>query len=163
MEQGHRLSLVKRYEDAIIDHHSTEYEKLTLEHLQVFWPDGAPVWINYKRNFLGQFAPKRTREKCIRRTTVVSNPCPLCRLKSEKKYTLVYTDVGLLSQFICPHTGLVLEVHKTGVCRRQQKLLLKTIEEAKDKGLLPFKIPGPRDPPRRFKAAGVPFSVRNKT
>ncbi|CAH3169118.1 unnamed protein product [Porites lobata] len=163
MDQQHRLSLVKRYEDGIIDHHSTEYEKLTLEHFQVFWPDGAPIWINYRRNFLGQFAPKRTRERCIRRTVVCSNPCPLCQLKAKKNYDLVYTDVGLLSQFISPYTGLVLEVQKTGVCRRQQKLLLKAIEEAKDKGVLPFTVPGPRDPPRRFKPAGVPFSVRNKT
>jgi len=27
---------------------------------------------------------------------------------------LVYTDVGLLSQFICPHTGIILETIKTG-------------------------------------------------
>lgn len=30
-------------------------------------------------------------------------------------------------------------------------------------GLLPFTVPGPRDPPKHFKAAGVPFSIRNKT
>jgi len=27
MDQEHRLSLVKKYEDGIIDHHSAEYEK----------------------------------------------------------------------------------------------------------------------------------------
>ena len=31
MDQQHRLSLVKRYEDGIIDHHSTEYEKCVTE------------------------------------------------------------------------------------------------------------------------------------
>ncbi|XP_068695027.1 uncharacterized protein [Montipora foliosa] len=163
MDQGQRLSLGKKYENGIIDHHSGNYEKLTLEHFQVFWPDGTPIWKNYRRNFLGQFAPKKTREKCIRRSTVASNPCPLCRLKAEKNYALVYSDVGLLSQFICQHSGLVLEVQKTGVCRQQQKRLEKAVREARDKGLIPFTIPGPRDPPRHFKAAGVPFSVRNKT
>ncbi|XP_029195586.2 uncharacterized protein LOC114961147 isoform X1 [Acropora millepora] len=163
MDQEQRLALVQKYEKGVIYRHVEDYEKLTLEHFQVFWPGGIPIWTSYRRNFLGQFAPKKTRQKCIRGSTVVSNPCPLCKLKSEKNYTLLYTDVGLLSQFICPHTGLILEVHKTGVCQRQQKVLEKAISEARDKGLLPFTVPGPRDPPKHFKAAGVPFSIRNKT
>ncbi|KAK2567158.1 28S ribosomal protein S18b [Acropora cervicornis] len=157
MDQEQRLALVQKYEKGVIYRHVEDYEKLTLEHFQVFWPGGIPIWTSYRRNFLGQFAPKKTRQKCIvikivlkptllqRGSTVVSNPCPLCKLKSEKNYTLLYT------------------VSITCVCQRQQKVLEKAISEARDKGLLPFTVPGPRDPPKHFKAAGVPFSIRNKT
>ncbi|KAJ7378165.1 hypothetical protein OS493_024830 [Desmophyllum pertusum] len=56
MEQKTRNTLVKKYEEGIID--SAEYEKLTLDHFQVFWPGGKPIWINYRRNFKGQFPPE---------------------------------------------------------------------------------------------------------
>ncbi|KAL9989492.1 hypothetical protein ACROYT_G004051 [Oculina patagonica] len=162
MEQSRRNTLAKKFDEGIIDLHSTEYDKLTLEHFQVFWPDGKPIWTNYRRNFKGQFPPQRTRRNCFRGTNICSNPCPICRLIAEKNYELVYTDVGLLSQFICPHTGMVLETAKTGVCQKQQKLLIKAIQEAQDKGLLPFTIPGPRDPPRVFQPVGVPSMFKNR-
>jgi len=162
MEQSTRRTLVKLIDDGIIDQDSTDYDKLTLDHFQVFWPDGKPIWTNYRRNFKGQFPPQKTRRTCFKGTSVCSNPCPICRLIVEKNYELVYTDVGLLSQFVCPHTGMILETIKTGVCQKKQKLLIKAIQEARDKGLLPFTVPGPRDPPRVFQPVGVPSMFKNR-
>lgn len=155
-----RNSLVSKIEVAIIDPYSTD--KLTLEHFQVFWPGGKPIWTSFRRNFKGQFPPQKTRRNCFAGTKVCSNPCPICQLKAGRRYDLVYTDVGLLSQFICPHTGMILQTSKTGVCQKQHKLLTKAIIEARDKGLIPFTVPGPRDPPRAFQAVGVPSMFKNR-
>lgn len=73
-----------------------------------------------------------------------------------------FQDVGLLSQFICPHTEKILETIKTGVCQKQHKLLTKAIIEARDKGLIPYMIPGPRDPLRVFQPVGVPSMFKNR-
>lgn len=42
-----------------------------------FFKDGAPIWINYRRNFLGQFAPKVI--KYIFYLSLVLVFCHLCR------------------------------------------------------------------------------------
>lgn len=155
-----RNKLVDKFELGIIDPHSAD--KLTLEHFQVFWPGGRPIWTTFRRNFKGQFPPQKTRRNCFAGIKVCSNPCPICRLKAEKNYEVVYTDVGLLSQFMCPHTGMILPTIKTGVCQKQHKLLTKAILEAQHKGLIPFTVPGPRDPPRVFQPVGVPSMFKNR-
>ncbi|XP_058965350.2 uncharacterized protein [Pocillopora verrucosa] len=160
MSSAMRNYLVGKIEGGIIDPDSTD--KLTLEHFQVFWPRGKPIWTNFQRNFKGQFPPQKTRRNCFAGTKVCSNPCPICQLKAERNYELVYTDVGLLSQFICPHTEKILETIKTGVCQKQHKLLTKAIIEARDKGLIPYMIPGPRDPLRVFQPVGVPSMFKNR-
>ncbi|ODN06457.1 28S ribosomal protein S18b, mitochondrial [Orchesella cincta] len=99
----------------------------------------APVWVPYRRNFPGQFAPKKTRKTCIRQDKLsTGNPCPICR----DEYLVVdYRNVGLLKQFISPFNGEVLGWDKTGVCRRRQEQLLIAIDKAKDYGLITFDVP----------------------
>lgn len=125
-----------------------------------------PIWAYYRRNFKGQKPPMRTRKKCIRgrgESQVVSgNPCPICRLYLAAGYELDYKDIDLLSQFISPHTGEVFEATKTGVCRVQQENIIKAIQTAKDYGLLPYSIPGPRSIAKRLGQADIPRNVRLK-
>ncbi|XP_074654795.1 small ribosomal subunit protein mS40-like [Tubulanus polymorphus] len=74
-----------------------------------------PVWTKYKRNFKGQYQPKKTRKQCI--------------------------NVNLLKQFIDPHSGLELSPLKTGVCRKQLMNLQIAIEQAYDYGYLDMPLP----------------------
>ncbi|XP_028394852.1 uncharacterized protein LOC114518995 [Dendronephthya gigantea] len=125
-----------------------------------------PIWAYYRRNFKGQKPPMRTRKKCIRGTgesqIVSGNPCPVCRLQLAGQYQLNYKDIDLLSQFISPHTGEIFEASKTGVCRYQQNNLKTAIQTAKDYGLLPYSIPGPRSIEKPVKSAEIPVNVRLK-
>eukprot|EP00058_Branchiostoma_floridae_P008218 XP_002593706.1 hypothetical protein BRAFLDRAFT_117250 [Branchiostoma floridae] len=50
-------------------------------------------------------------------------------------------NVELLQHFICPHTGEMHNVLRTGVCQKKHRLLIKEIEKAKDHGLLSFTVP----------------------
>ncbi|ETE70563.1 28S ribosomal protein S18b, mitochondrial, partial [Ophiophagus hannah] len=74
-----------------------------------------PVWFGYRRNFKGQIPPQRTRKMCI--------------------------NVKLLEQFICPHSNIILDPSHTGVCRNKYQELVKAIDQAQDKGLLPVSTP----------------------
>ncbi|CAN7993410.1 unnamed protein product [Ixodes hexagonus] len=98
-----------------------------------------PVWTSYRRNFKGQFPPRKTRETCIRGGEIrTGNPCPICR----DEYLVVHhTNVKLLQQFISPYTGEVLQPYKTGVCRNKQFQLDLAILKAKDLGLLKYQVP----------------------
>jgi small subunit ribosomal protein S18b, mitochondrial len=62
-----------------------------------------PVWVPYRRNFKGPFAPSKTRKTCIRNNTIsTGNPCPICR---DEYLVLDHRNVELLKQFISEHTG----------------------------------------------------------
>ncbi|XP_046445522.1 28S ribosomal protein S18b, mitochondrial-like [Daphnia pulex] len=99
---------------------------------------GDPVWVRYRRNFKGQFAP-RTRKTCIRQEKLATgNPCPICR---DEYLILDYRNVELLKQFISPFNGAILPTEKTGLCQTKQRELLVAILKAKDYGLITFDVP----------------------
>ncbi|CAH1271457.1 MRPS18B [Branchiostoma lanceolatum] len=100
---------------------------------------GKEVWWDYVRNHKGSVPPQKTRKTCIRaRRISTGNPCPICR---DQNLVVDYRNVELLQHFICPHTGEMENVLRTGVCQKKHKLLIKEIEKAKDHGLLPFAVP----------------------
>ncbi|KAK8760921.1 uncharacterized protein LOC144115245 isoform X2 [Amblyomma americanum] len=98
-----------------------------------------PVWTMYRRNFKGQFPPKKTRRNCVKKGMIATgNPCPLCR----DEYLVVHhTNTKLLTQFISTHTGETLKPNKTGLCRRKQFELDLAILKAKDLGLIKYQVP----------------------
>ncbi|XP_031569686.1 uncharacterized protein LOC116304154 [Actinia tenebrosa] len=164
---GSRFSQIDENEDEEKASNSTDkLKKLTLDDIVLQWPEQKPVWLGYRRNHKGQMPPKRTRLRCttVSKKLLTQNPCPVCRVRVEKNYELDSKDVVFLSQFLNPHTSEVLDTKQTGVCRQQQKKLINMIEKSKDQGYMPFTIPGPRDPPKKFKPAGIPApNIRNKT
>ncbi|KAM4539042.1 small ribosomal subunit protein mS40 isoform 2-T2 [Odontesthes bonariensis] len=96
------------------------------------------VWANYRRNHKGAIPPQKTRKTCIRGNQTCGNPCPICR---DPNVIIHHQNVKLLQQFISPHTGMVYDPTRTGVCMKQQKRLHEAINTARDHGLLPFQIP----------------------
>ncbi|KAF5909102.1 28S ribosomal protein S18b, mitochondrial, partial [Clarias magur] len=88
-----------------------------------------PVWADYRRNHKGGIPPQKTRKTCIRGDKICGNPCPICR---DPNIIIHYQNINLLQQFISPHTGMVYDPTRTGVCMKQQKLLNKAIETARD-------------------------------
>ncbi|XP_064091236.1 small ribosomal subunit protein mS40-like [Macrobrachium nipponense] len=98
-----------------------------------------PVWKKYRRNFKGQFAPKKTRKTCIRKNQIsTGSPCPICR----DEYLVVhYQNVELLKQFISPYTGAILPDSKTNICQKRLRELRVAVEKARDFGLLTFDVP----------------------
>uniref|UniRef100_A0A672KCY3 Small ribosomal subunit protein mS40 n=1 Tax=Sinocyclocheilus grahami TaxID=75366 RepID=A0A672KCY3_SINGR len=90
-----------------------------------------PVWSNYRRNHKGGVPPQKTRKTCIRGDKICGNPCPICR---DPNIIVHYKNVNLLQQFISPQTGIVHDPTRTGACMKQQKLLNKAIETARDCG-----------------------------
>lgn len=102
----------------------------------------SPVWKLYKRNFKGQYIPRKTRKTCIRGGQVTTgNPCPICR---DEYLVLDYRNVKLLKQFISPFNGETLSFDITSICQKQHKTLLVALMKAKDCGLITF------DPPHRI-------------
>ncbi|XP_063902100.1 small ribosomal subunit protein mS40 [Zophobas morio] len=98
-----------------------------------------PVWVLYRRNHKGSIPPKKTRKTCIRQGQIsCGNPCPICR---DEYLVLSESNVELLKQFICPHTGSILSYSKTGLCQRKHQELLINIKRAFDSGMLTFDIP----------------------
>ncbi|XP_068455203.1 small ribosomal subunit protein mS40 [Clinocottus analis] len=97
-----------------------------------------PVWESYRRNHKGGIPPQKTRKTCIRGDKICGNPCPVCR---DPNIIIHHQNVKLLQQFISPHTGMVLDPTRTGVCMKQQKKLHEAINTAKNHGFLPFQIP----------------------
>ncbi|KAL7830243.1 hypothetical protein SRHO_G00313700 [Serrasalmus rhombeus] len=97
-----------------------------------------PVWSDYRRNHKGGIPPQTTRKTCIRGDKICGNPCPICR---DPNIIIHYQNVNLLQQFVSPYTGLVYDPTRTGVCIKQQKLLNKAIETARDHGLISFQLP----------------------
>ncbi|XP_063289308.1 small ribosomal subunit protein mS40 [Pelobates fuscus] len=128
--QSDPFDAVARYKDQPWEYLISE------EYLQRY--GNKPVWADYRRNHKGPIPPQKTRKMCIRGGKVCGNPCPICR---DQKLSVIYRNVKLLQQFLCPHTGIVLDPTKTGVCMKQQKVLIKVITEAQDHGLLPVKMP----------------------
>ncbi|EFX62848.1 hypothetical protein DAPPUDRAFT_67655, partial [Daphnia pulex] len=97
-----------------------------------------PVWVRYRRNFKGQFAPK-TRKTCIRQEKLsTGNPCPICR---DEYLILDCRNVVLLRQFISPFNGAILPTEKTGLCQHKHRELVVAIMKAKDYGLIKFDVP----------------------
>ncbi|XP_043477107.1 uncharacterized protein LOC122508075 [Leptopilina heterotoma] len=100
-----------------------------------------PIWKLYRRNFKGQFAPRKTRKTCIRGGVVsTGNPCPICR---DEYLVLDYKNRKLLNQFISPYNGETLSYRVTNICQKQHKNLLVAIKIAKDRGIVTY------DPPHR--------------
>ncbi|XP_028396163.1 uncharacterized protein LOC114520141 [Dendronephthya gigantea] len=62
--------------------------------------------------------------------------CPIC----SRNLKFTYKDVLLLAQFISPE-GHILNRRVTGVCRKQQRKLEKSIEISRRMGLIPRKPP----------------------
>ncbi|XP_035683484.1 28S ribosomal protein S18b, mitochondrial-like [Branchiostoma floridae] len=94
--------------------------------------NGREVWWDYVRNHKGSVPPQKTRKTCIRaRRIATGNPCPICR---DQNLVVDYRNVELLQHFICPHTGEMHNVLRTGVCQKKHRLLIKEIEKAKDHG-----------------------------
>ncbi|KAF7686177.1 28S ribosomal protein S18b, mitochondrial [Silurus meridionalis] len=96
------------------------------------------VWSDYRRNHKGGIPPQKTRKTCIRGEKICGNPCPICR---DQNIIIHYQNVKLLQQFISPHTGMLYDSTRTGVCRKQQKQLAIAIETARDHGLIPTQLP----------------------
>ncbi|XP_051776657.1 28S ribosomal protein S18b, mitochondrial isoform X3 [Erpetoichthys calabaricus] len=97
-----------------------------------------PIWADYRRNHKGGIPPQKTRKTCIRGNKISGNPCPVCR---DPKIIVDYRNIKLLDQFISSHTGVVHDTTKTGLCRKQQKSLVKEIEKARGHGLIPYQVP----------------------
>ncbi|XP_054718419.1 28S ribosomal protein S18b, mitochondrial-like [Uloborus diversus] len=98
-----------------------------------------PVWVKYRRNFRGQFTPRKTRETCIRGGQIMTgSPCPICR---DEYLVLHYTNIDLLKQFIHPYTGEILSTRKTHVCQKRLLELEIAVKIARDHGLLTFEVP----------------------
>ncbi|KAG8448688.1 hypothetical protein GDO86_015676 [Hymenochirus boettgeri] len=119
-----------RYKDQPWEYMNSE------EYLQLYGQKS--VWTDYRRNHKGSIPPQKTRKTCKRGEKICGNPCPICR---DPKLSLDYRNVKLLQQFICPYTGIVYDPTMTGVCMKQQKVLMKAIMEAKDHGYLSLYIP----------------------
>ncbi|CAI9728888.1 ribosomal S18b, mitochondrial-like [Octopus vulgaris] len=96
------------------------------------------VWELYRRNFKGQYPPP-TRKKCIRAEYIATgNPCPICR---DEFLVLHHTNVKLLQQFICPHSGEILPSIKTGICQQTFRTLQIEVAIAIDLGLIEMMVP----------------------
>lgn len=64
-----------------------------------------PVWVMYRRNHKGGFAPRKTRRSCVRNGVIsTGNPCPICR---DEYLLLDHKNTKLLKQFISQYTGQV--------------------------------------------------------
>jgi len=124
--------------------------------------DYSLIWHGYRRNFKGQFAPKKPRKKCIRYDRVTGNPCPMCQMKIEDEYEPHFTDIEILQHFICPHTWNILDTTVTGLCRVQHQKIVGAIEKARLYGLLPFTLPLPSDEPVKHEPCGVPTDRKIK-
>lgn len=67
-----------------------------------------PVWLLYRRNHKGGFAPRKTRRSCIRNGLIsTGNPCPICR---DEYLVLDPRNTKLLEQFISEYTGQVIKL-----------------------------------------------------
>lgn len=98
-----------------------------------------PIWVNYRRNHKGMFAPRKTRKTCIRQGVIsTGNPCPICR---DEYLVLHHKNINLLKQFVSPHNGEILSYTKTGLCQKRHTELLVAVEKARDYGLLTFDVP----------------------
>ncbi|XP_062866234.1 28S ribosomal protein S18b, mitochondrial isoform X2 [Trichomycterus rosablanca] len=97
-----------------------------------------PVWADYRRNHKGGIPPQKTRKTCIRGEKICGNPCPICR---DPNLIIDHQNFNLLQQFISPHSGIVYDPTRTGVCIKQQKILNKAIETAREHGLIPSQLP----------------------
>lgn len=63
------------------------------------------VWVLYRRNHKGGFAPRKTRKSCVRNGVIsTGNPCPICR---DEYLVLDHRNTKLLEQFISEYTGQV--------------------------------------------------------
>lgn len=72
-----------------------------------------PVWVPYRRNFKGAFAPRLTRKTCIRHGKIsTGNPCPICR---DEYLVLDHNNTELLKQFISEQSGKVNLLHKINI------------------------------------------------
>lgn len=70
----------------------------------------SPVWVLYRRNHKGGFAPRKTRRSCVRNGVIsTGNPCPICR---DEYLVLDHKNTKLLEQFISQYTGQVC------ICKR---------------------------------------------
>lgn len=101
--------------------------------------EGRPVWFLYRRNHKGALAPRKTRKTCIRGGKIsTGNPCPICR---DEYLVLHESNIELLKQFICPHTGAILNFNKTGLCQKKHQDLTVSLKRAFDKGLITYDVP----------------------
>ena len=98
-----------------------------------------PVWVKYRRNFKGQFTPRKTRETCIKSGMIATgSPCPICR---DEYLVLDYRNVDLLKQFINPYTGEVYDSRKIHVCQKKLLELDVALKKAKFYGYITYQVP----------------------
>uniref|UniRef100_A0A3B4F5M3 Small ribosomal subunit protein mS40 n=1 Tax=Pundamilia nyererei TaxID=303518 RepID=A0A3B4F5M3_9CICH len=89
-----------------------------------------PVWTDYRRNHKADIPPHKTCKTCIRGDNICGNPCSIC---CDPNIIIHHQNVKLLQQFISPHTGMVLDSTRTGVCMKQQKKLNETINSTRSR------------------------------
>lgn len=66
------------------------------------------VWSSYRRNHKGGYAPRKTRQSCVRNGIIsTGNPCPICR---DEYLVLDHRNTKLLEQFISKYTGQVCSI-----------------------------------------------------
>lgn len=101
---------------------------------------GDLIWKVYRRNFKGQFPSKNTRLSCINDEGFVdtSYPCPICR---DEYLVIHHENTKLLEQFVDPYTGLTYDRTHHGLCLRQFRALVISIEKARDIGLMTTNVP----------------------
>ncbi|TNN10890.1 28S ribosomal protein S18b [Schistosoma japonicum] len=100
---------------------------------------GKPVWFYYRRNYGGHFPPSVTRKSCVHLGKLVSsNPCPICR---DEYLVLHHQHIELLKHFINPDSFEIYPSSKTGICRRQEKILQQEVEKARDLGYIQIWLP----------------------
>ncbi|XP_040909789.1 28S ribosomal protein S18b, mitochondrial [Toxotes jaculatrix] len=129
-DAAHTAEILSRYKDRPWDYLESE------EYIKRY--GDSQVWTGYRRNHKGGIPPQKTRKTCIRGDKICGNPCPICR---DQNIIIHHQNVKLLQQFISPHTGMVYDPTRTGVCMKQQKKLNEAIDTARDQGLLSFQIP----------------------
>lgn len=101
---------------------------------------GGLVWHLYKRNHKSLYPSENTRPNCINQEGFLntSYPCSICR----DEYLVLHPEnVKLLSQFIDPYTGMIVERKKHGLCLKQYRNLIISVHQAKDLGLLIHELP----------------------
>ncbi|CAG13732.1 unnamed protein product, partial [Tetraodon nigroviridis] len=114
------------------------WDYLSSEGTTLSGTEPSPCGRDYRRNHKGAIPPQKTRKTCTRGDKICGNPCPICR---DRNIVVHHQNVKLLQQFISPHTGLVLDPTRTGVCMKQQKKLLEAIVTAQNHGLLLVHVP----------------------
>lgn len=101
---------------------------------------GGLVWHLYRRNHKSLYPSENTRPNCINEHGFLktSYPCTICR----DEYLVLHPEhPKLLSQFISPYTGQIIDRRVHGLCLKQYRKLIISVIQSKDLGLLTHEVP----------------------